>query len=282
MSWDTQLEIASFMGVTFNVEAISDELARRLAEYKYPWRNGADFEDLGREPRRTQLTAVFQGPEYEAELGAFIAVVDKGEAGNFIHPILGSWNARIIKLSIDQDHSRRDFASVSVEVVEDGTSTELPDLFSIGALEQEVDDECDLVEAANTEDVEGVSSLLDKAREFAADAQSFAGKITSTVNQIRKRIDSVVDAATELTDFENYALIKSVKRLGYSCQKLGTRVEAMSPTILRQNLAATMPFPLLAHKLYGDKDRADDLQTLNRTRNPFIAPGGDDIKVYGS
>lgn len=282
MTWDLQLDTASWRGVDFEVERLDDNLVRRIREYSYPWRDGADLDDLGREPRRTQLTAHFRGDTYEGDLSAFLQLVDAGKAGTFHHPTLGSWTARVTVSSIVHTHEDRDAAVVQMEVIEDGTSTSLPVLFSLEALEADVETEAVAVTAANTPSYAEVTDAVTAARAFVAAAQSRAAQITSEVNQVRKKIDAAVEKARELTDVQNYQLVRSLKRLAYSCQKLGTRVRAAKPVVLEREIPVEMPLVVLAHKLYGDASRATEIQVANRVRNPFLAPAGVQLKVYST
>lgn len=284
MSWDTQLVTASFRGVEFDVERTADSFERRLHEHEYYGRDGADLEDMGRKARRTQLTAVFLGPEYEGDLGALLKVIDEGTAGTFWHPILGSWQARLERAEVEHGHERRDAATVQITVIADGTG-KLPELaveLSVDGLIAEVQDITDDVLAADTNSVPAVSSAVDAALDFAAEVKSNIVTAVDAVNQVRKRIDSAMEAIKTATDFENYALVKSLRRLTYSCSKLASRVQKLRPKVLAQEVSASLPLPLLAHTLYGDRSRADQLALLNPIRNPFDIPAGMSLKVYSS
>lgn len=282
MSWDRQLDVASFGGVEFQVERVSDTLARRIREYRYPGRNGADLDDLGREPRRTSLTAVFHGSSYEAELSQFLQVVDAGKAATFVHPTLGTWTARATIGGVDQDYTRRDCAMVQVEVVEDGTSTELPTLFSLDALAAEVTLAAYELGELNLEAVDEVTTAADAALAFAADVKDSMDSAAAAVNEVRRKIENAQEAIRSATDFANYPLVKSLRKVAYTCQKLATRVEAFRPSVVAKDIPIAMPLPLLAHELYGDRSRADQLTTLNPSvRNPFVIPPGTRLKVHG-
>lgn len=284
MSWDVQLDQASFRGVPFECQTIDDEIVRRVVQYKYPYRDGADLEDLGREPRSTRLTCVFMGDNYESDLGAFNMVVDEGKAGFFVHPILGTWNARISRVGIKHSHDMRDVATVDVEVIEDGTSTTLPNLLSVAKLQKEAIDWADQVDTDNLlTQVTEAQSAASKAREFANDIKTTVNDINSTLNQVRRKIDTAVSKLRQLTDIQNYKIVRSLKRLAYSCTKLGVRVQSLRPPLLKKRLAAAMPLPYLAHQLYGDKKRSSEIANLNKGKvpNQFKIKKDTELKVYG-
>ncbi|ECA5645410.1 multidrug DMT transporter permease, partial [Salmonella enterica subsp. enterica serovar Saintpaul] len=47
MSWQDNLQDASFRGVRFDVVSTQDSVARDHADHEYPWTDGADVHDLG-------------------------------------------------------------------------------------------------------------------------------------------------------------------------------------------------------------------------------------------
>ncbi|KNC92778.1 DNA circularization protein [Trabulsiella odontotermitis] len=91
MSWKDDLLDASFRGVTFDCLDVSDMLARDVAQYRYPYRNGADVEDLGGKPDNIRMTAIFFGDDYEIRLQKFIHVLNAPGYGELIHPVFGSY-----------------------------------------------------------------------------------------------------------------------------------------------------------------------------------------------
>ena len=63
MSWLSLLD-ASFRGVPFQVESITDKGEKSLAVHEYPYRPGAEVEDLGRKARVIPVKALFWGLSY--------------------------------------------------------------------------------------------------------------------------------------------------------------------------------------------------------------------------
>uniref|UniRef100_UPI00301BF033 DNA circularization N-terminal domain-containing protein n=1 Tax=Serratia fonticola TaxID=47917 RepID=UPI00301BF033 len=91
MAWKEDLLDASFRGVTFDCIDTRDTLSRDVAEYRYPYREGADVEDLGGKPDNIRMTAIFFGDDYETHLQAFIKVVNTPGSGELVHPVFGSY-----------------------------------------------------------------------------------------------------------------------------------------------------------------------------------------------
>ncbi|TVO57521.1 DNA circularization protein [Denitromonas halophila] len=118
MAWADSLLECTFRGVALEVLSTSDGAARALALHTYPWVDGADVEDMGREPRSPTLTALFYGDDYEARLKAAIAVFDQAGAGELVHPVFGAMNVHLRRYGIEHEADGVDQARVSLEFVE--------------------------------------------------------------------------------------------------------------------------------------------------------------------
>ena len=57
MAWETDLQDASFRGVAFDIITTRDSVQRDIAQHEYPYRNGANIDDLGGKPRSLQCQA---------------------------------------------------------------------------------------------------------------------------------------------------------------------------------------------------------------------------------
>jgi prophage DNA circulation protein len=119
MAWSETLLDCSFRGVRFEVLRTQDSADRSTAEHSYPYIDGADIQDLGRGPRVINLDAYFYGDNYETQMRAVLAALDKPGAGELVHPVFGSIakaQLRRYQLSHDADHV--DQCVVSLEFVE--------------------------------------------------------------------------------------------------------------------------------------------------------------------
>jgi prophage DNA circulation protein len=90
MSWKQNLQDASWRGVRFDVIRERTARQRAVSRHEYPYRDGADLEDMGAGERRFSLTALFWGSDYDTRLQAFIKVLDQAGTGELIHPVYGS------------------------------------------------------------------------------------------------------------------------------------------------------------------------------------------------
>jgi prophage DNA circulation protein len=119
MAWSEKLLEASFKGVKFEVIKTEDDAPRAIVEHSYPYVNGSDVEDMGREARKISVEAIFFGDDYEDRLQAFLDVMDQPGAGEFIHPVFGSIkNAQPMRYPVRHDAENPDSATVSIVFIE--------------------------------------------------------------------------------------------------------------------------------------------------------------------
>ena len=76
MAWNLTLQDASFRGVSFEVQSVEDRGEKALCVHEYPYRSGAEVEDLGRKPRVIPVTAIFWGVAYESRIKALVAAFE--------------------------------------------------------------------------------------------------------------------------------------------------------------------------------------------------------------
>jgi len=119
MSWKDDLVPASFRGIEFDCIDTSDTLARDVAQYRYPYREGADVEDLGGKPDNIRMTAIFFGDDYETRLQTFIKAVNTPGYGELIHPVFGSYpKVQLLTCVIAHKADEVDCARVKLTFVE--------------------------------------------------------------------------------------------------------------------------------------------------------------------
>uniref|UniRef100_B8DKZ8 DNA circulation family protein n=1 Tax=Nitratidesulfovibrio vulgaris (strain DSM 19637 / Miyazaki F) TaxID=883 RepID=B8DKZ8_NITV9 len=121
MAWKDNLLDASFRGAGFEVLRTRDKGERALVEHEYPYRPGAEVEDMGRKARRISLTAVFNGPQYEAGLAKLVAALEESGPGELVHPVFGSVTVRAASWDIPHEGEQPDYVEVGLEFVEAGT-----------------------------------------------------------------------------------------------------------------------------------------------------------------
>lgn len=117
MAWKDTLLPASFRGVGFEVLRTKDSGARAVAEHEYPYRDGAEVEDMGRKARRISITAVVWGPAYEAQLEKLIKALDERGPAELVHPVFGPVRVQAVSWDIPHEAERPDYAELALEFV---------------------------------------------------------------------------------------------------------------------------------------------------------------------
>lgn len=119
MAWSESMLEASFRGIVFDCLVTDDSFDKALAEHSFPFVPGAEIEDMGRGPRRVSVQGFFYGDDYETALKEFIKALETPGAGEFVHPVFGSWkDAQVARGSIHHEADAIDQAQVSFELVE--------------------------------------------------------------------------------------------------------------------------------------------------------------------
>lgn len=125
MAWETDLQDASFRGVAFDIINTRDSVQRDIAQHEYPYRNGANIDDLGGKPRSLQCQAVFFGDDYESRLQAFIAALDKRGPGELIHPVFGSMpDMQCYVYQVNHEADNPDYCTVDLQFLQSGLDVE--------------------------------------------------------------------------------------------------------------------------------------------------------------
>lgn len=162
MAWINTLQYASFRGVFFDIVKVDDTADRSTAEHSYPYRDGADIEDMGRGARHINVEAVFYGLDYEAALQLFLELLDMPGSGPFVHPVFGNFeHVQVVRYSVHHEADNVDQASVTIEFVE---STPSEPFFNRALPSQTANSVAQHGALATAAATEAHSSLVDRAR----------------------------------------------------------------------------------------------------------------------
>lgn len=115
--WATMLD-ASFRGVKFQVAGISDKGENALVVHEYPYRSGAEIENMGRKARAIPVKALFWGRNYLSEVMALVKAFEESKKGELVHPLFGSVQVQVNNWSIDHEAEKRDYGAVDFEFIE--------------------------------------------------------------------------------------------------------------------------------------------------------------------
>jgi hypothetical protein len=177
--WD--IEEASYKGVLFHVfksnsiatygaglSSIRDSGGRRLAKFKFPYKDGQTTDDLGREAESFDVECMFFGDNYLTGFGLLMEAMNpsKGKnvtAGLLIHPVRGAVMCKMQSYEITHSHEQRKALSMRVTFTEHNFS---------------------LASYGKTADIKNVKSLLANLLSAYAALNNLINKIKALVNLI--------------------------------------------------------------------------------------------------
>jgi len=297
--WAEQLYPASYGDVRLDVLSTQDDLSRALARYKYPHREGADVEDMGGEERTTRCRLIFfprDGQDARAAFLDFLEVVERGESQTFVHPIFGSYQAKVGQLGAAAEFGIRDTLMVDVEFVEDTAdagvfspgagSPVASSVDEVTAIATQVDDGLvdvneGLVEdeqistTVHTEAVTAVTSWEEDDTLTERDVRFAASTLTNKIASETNRLELAQDV-------DKYPLVQAFTSLHYAVRRAAEAFIQRTPEIIEITIVAPTPLIVIAARTYG-ADQADgryqQLLELNDVRTPNRVPRGTVLKA---
>ncbi|SCZ28149.1 Mu-like prophage DNA circulation protein [Burkholderia vietnamiensis] len=202
MSWADLLHDASFRGVTFECERTHDSAKRALAEHEYPYLDGANVEDLGRRARRTSLTAVFWGDDYETRLQAFLQALDTPGSGELIHPVFGSMpNMQLDDYELSHDADNPDHCRIELRFVE---STSGNPFFAQQLPDQKAEAVSALADAARANGIAAFGMALDalkSVRGILSRLNNLRDVMTGTLGAIRSQVQGIIGTTLDIIEY---------------------------------------------------------------------------------
>ena len=123
MVWRQNLVPASFRGVGFQVSETEAPIAgRRVAVHEYPGRDEPFVEDLGRVTKRWTIEAFVLGDDYANARDRLIDACDMPDAGELVHPYLGSLQVACTACSLTERTREGRMARFSLQFTEAGAN----------------------------------------------------------------------------------------------------------------------------------------------------------------
>jgi prophage DNA circulation protein len=299
MAWEDDLEIASFRGVQFDVESISDSTDRRVVEHKFPYRDGGNLEDTGRDPRAWDIEATFFGADYLQRFIDLMRVADEGATGPFVHPVQGTFDrCKVISVRASHEAQRRDSVAVSLQLKEDATDTVIPDFSGVQAAQEDLTTITETVVSLSEELVLIVpaneTNWLDLVNTAVSDAADFVEKIDELTEDLETRFEqmrktaldaidetvAMADRAIDVITSDVTPIVQNMQRMILAGKRMRERAERVKAQVVELPIVVTAPLTTIALRLYGDPAREDDLIRINNIRNPFLTPPGTRLRVF--
>ncbi len=290
MSWEADLEECTWRGIKFNVQSITDSQRRKRAAYEFPYRDGVKHEDMGREPRPTNFTAVFIGPTYLNEVGQLQAEVDTGLKGTFNHPLFGAWEAHVDLGNIEHSHDQRDKATVQIEVIETGLDVELDPALSLDSLSIKITVQISDLESASDAlpETSGFEKVVNDVTTLTTKASALQSAVSDNLAIVDQKMSESRQAARDLIatvksvhpDNLARAITKRAQYLAETCRQIAQVVKSNQPQIKQHSQQVEGGLHLVVFAKSGDVDNLDEIINLNKIRNPNRIKPGQSVAVF--
>lgn len=195
MSWDDDLQPASWRGLPFAVVSSAQYRGRRVAVHEYPFRDDVWVEDLGLAPRRLQVAGFLVGDDVHAQRAAMLAACAAPGPGELVHPSLGSLNVALVAPpAFGESAERGRMISVEFDFLETGDQLYPDAADSTGDLVDQAADEADDatssdflsdVRDAVATGVDAVNSVVSTVHGYVALAQGVVSDASCAFNAVR-------------------------------------------------------------------------------------------------
>lgn len=206
MSWQNNLQTASFDGVAFACKQTSDTNERALALYEYPHRDGADIDDLGKKGRSFALTAIIwekDGDEvnYEMRLQELLFSLDRTGAGDFVHPVYGAIKAQVQRYLVRHVEDRPDYVEIDITFLE---STPALPFWAVATAQHKTDKVGMCVKTAQDK---STAAFAGKTPSLAARLKSLRSrldavdKLNRMTAQLRQNVSDVIVAGLDVLTY---------------------------------------------------------------------------------
>nr|WP_314371351.1 DNA circularization N-terminal domain-containing protein [uncultured Acinetobacter sp.] len=118
MGWKDDLQDASFRGVQFECTSTNESGSKSLAVKQAPYSNKANVEDLGNNPLKISIEAIFSGENYKIEMDALWAALVATGSGELIHPVHGVMQVYAESYQIGHVAEEVDACKISIEFLQ--------------------------------------------------------------------------------------------------------------------------------------------------------------------
>ena len=118
MGWKDDLQDASFRGVQFECTSTNESGSKSLAVKQPPYSNKASVEDMGNNPLKISIEAIFSGENYKIEMDALWAALVATGSGELIHPVHGVMQVYAESYQIGHVAEDVDTCKISIEFLQ--------------------------------------------------------------------------------------------------------------------------------------------------------------------
>ena len=214
---------------TLRLVSIGDEINHAIAETTYPYKNGADLEDMGVDPETLKFSCILSNDEYDknyTELRKWFLSIFT-EPVELVHPKHGTVKGYPTNASFSNDRRRHfceftfDFKVANIQPDTQSYSDPYASNFEEAvALNEDVVAEVALtMQQTGVPDIAGSSdwslldvwaSLGDKARNFAEMTSKVMGKMLGAIEEVKAPLDAI-SSSIDYVDSLSGTLTKAIQ-----------------------------------------------------------------------
>jgi len=205
-------------------ESIEDTLEKSIAQYLYPYADGADLEDMGQKPHTIRFKCWFwddaEQQSYDTHTLLLDALKEKSLL-DFVHPKYGLMQGKIMSIVVQHDDQER-CASLEINFIEQGrvnlevaaptpVQAAVEDAYITGQVEQEELLSSDIAEAipedsgAVSKALDSAMGLLDQAQEYSNKMRAFVGAVDGYIAVAESVVNQVMSPGNSLQATITYA-----------------------------------------------------------------------------
>ena len=301
---------ATFDGIRIDVLSSQVSHGRAVVPHRFPKRDGADLEDMGREPFVCTMEFLFidnrdalaaaknrgltgggaDTGNWQDRFTEFDAIVGEDTPRVLIHPYVGAVNCRISNFSHSADGETQPSIRASATFTEE---ISLPPVFAAGggaqtrASSQEV--RASQVGADNALEDVGLSSDLPQeataeAEAWEADPELSAREVQLQMATKNNELSAELDALGVAFDLDMHPIMRSYTELQYNLRRSADAFTATTTRIVIITVTEPTPLRVIAARFYGAEQaerRFGELLDLNpEIRDPSLVPSGTTLQAY--
>ncbi len=301
---------ASFDGIRIDVLSTDVQHGRTVVQHRFPKRDGADLEDMGRAPFVCTLEFIFidnRGSQPEAKLRGltgggedtgnyqsrfeeFNAAVDADEPRVLVHPYEGAVRCRISNFSHRAAGAGQPAINASATFTEE---ISLPPVFAAGSGAQTRASSQDVraaqVGADDALAAVGLSSTLPaeatlEAEAWEADPELSTREVQLRMASLNNRLSTDLEDLETSQNLDRHPIMRNYTLLQYNLRRAADAFTATTTRIVIITVTEPTPLRIIAARFYGASEaerRFDELRELNPSvRDPSLVPAGTELQAY--
>ena len=302
--WESVLYTATYADLRLDILLLEDDVSRTLAIHEFVNRDGGLVQDMGEQVRRTRARIIFfeRAASLEQEEGLlglnagnhidrfelFMEFARDPDNAEFVHPLTGSYPAKVQELRWNLAATERDAIVVDCTFVEDSinpsalSNDQNLNTFSTRNTVAETVDELKAQLTANS-----LSSAVPDDALTAVDGWQDPDTSVRKVNQEMARLSSRINDDMETfeltTDITRYETYRQYIRLHNELVKASEAFKSTRTRLLQVTLIVGQPLRTLLSRIYGAAEidaRYQEVNDLNDIRDPSLIPAGTVVRYH--